>query len=482
MEPFQRFQRRFLSEQRRKTVWAGCTGLLAGIAVLLIARLCGRPLSGLVCVTVPALLCLLCAWAGYRGSKIPLREQAVRLDAAGLEERAVTMAENLKRETPMAVLQRRDAEEKLCSLPPERIKIAQPKKLISAAVFLLMLTLGLACAVWAQDSAKRTDMNSEQLALRQRMLELEAGIRESALSEAEKALLLEELNHLSAGAESMETALERMDSLEKLWEAFENARQLEEAQQHSFAGFLTRYELTRDLGVSILRASSDMMEEAVNGMAHHCVPDTLSPENTRALIDDIFRAGKDTEQKDMEFLDILLWNTLLDMAYSLQEALEMPPEEGTEAVLEAIGSKKAFLLELLFGDESQEQEKDKAAHAANDAAGSGNDSSKESAELTVSGVRAAGGAAGAGLGGAEEEKKRLTVTCYDPALDSGWQEDYVPGAPGPDGAPQRRPAREAAGQGLIPYDQVFGAYYADYLRQELPEEIQAAIAGYFDGL
>ena len=480
MQPFQRFHRRFLSEQLRSACWAGCAGLLGGIAVSLLLRLSGRQLPLPFGVALSAALCLICAWAGYRQARVPPGTQAARLDAAGLEERAVTMEENLTSQAPMARLQRLDAEEKLSALPPERVRIRQPKGLIIAAALLLLLTLGLSAAVWAQESAKPGETNPERLALRQRMLELEQTIRESALSEGEKALLLEELNRLSAAQEDPEASFQQMDSLEKLWEAFENARKMEEERQNSFAGLLTRYALTRDLGFAILRGSAQLLEDAFDGMARHCVPGALSPENTNALIEDIFRAGKDTEQKDLEYLDILLWNTLRDMAYTLQEALETPPEEGAETALKAIENTKAFLKELLFGEEAEKEEPSDAA--GDQSAASGDEENRDAAELTVSSVRAGGGAAGAGLGGGEEEKRRLTVLCYDPSQDTGRQADYIPGAPGPDGTPQRRPAREAAGQGLTPYDRVFGAYYAEYLRQELPEEIKEAAARYFDGL
>ena len=108
-------------------------------------------------------------------------------------------------------------------------------------------------------------------------------------------------------------------------------------------------------------------------------------------------------------------------------------------------------------------------------------SAAEDAELLLREERQ-DGLRGAGLGGGEEEKQRVTVLCYDPALDTQRRADYVPGAPGPDGTPQRQPASEGPGQGLTPYDRVLGAYYAEYLRQELPEDIRQAVGRYFDGL
>ncbi len=476
MRPFQRFQHRFSLERWMYSVATGAVVFLFCADVLLILRLLGiRPSF----VTAAAVLLLPCAGAMaavHLHWPVNEREQARRLDALGLEERAVTMVQYREEPGRMAALQREDTQRQLERLSPQKLPLRRPHTLVILACVLLAAGIALGFGVkTAQERPAERDPLEQTLWAK--ALELEQRIKDAQLSEEETQRLMALLAQLTEDNE-----LKLMEDLEKLEEALDTTL-LTEGKESSLAMILLRHPLTSALGRAILNLDAKAASEALNEMELACLPwrRSLDREQTAALIDTLDRVSLEMELQTFSMQDMNLHSLLAHLSVALEESLEQDDKEAMAAIQREFALIKKLMEDLLnVGEGGQTQE-----NAGREEEPSESQTRTEVQEITqtvITGFQTGNGAQGAGFGSGQTEQQWVSVPVFEPALDGEWDADYAPGMIDPDGALQRKLLQSEESPAIVPYDRVFGTYYAAYLEEDLDAELFNAAFAYFEGL
>ena len=465
MKALQRFIRQvWLERAARGLLVFGCC-LLAGACLCLGLYLLG--VSWYREAGLTWLLCSLAALGGWLARRPTQRQAAARADAMGLEERAVTMVQYAGENAFMAQLQRLDAEEKITALPMGKPLPLLSRRLWAICLALLVLTVVLSLAAQARWAERATE---DQRMLDGFLQDLEESIRASSLSEEEKKRLLEQLSRLGDAPETLEEQLQRMVELDELREEFLDAQLLESAPD-SLAALLLRYPALRELGRAILQGTRPALEGAFERLDRTLFTrqETLNRPAAGELLESLDFVRRSMELQAFDPLDLSVWRLLQGLGQGLENALAAQPGEDAQTARDILDITRVLMLQLLVGDgaEPTPQEEEEAPynnHAESGRTGAGDE---ESGEKSVVGLRVTGGSGGSGQGGGKRPQRPMTEKIYDPERAAS------------QGASETGQDPEEA---LVPYGEVYGLYYADYLEETLPEDIRETVAAYFDGL
>lgn len=292
-----------------------------------------------------------------------LRKVAERVDALGLEERAVTMLDMAGNDHYMAELQRNDTQATLEKVPADRLKMTIFKLPVAIACALLLIISALiivpnARGLFTPVPEINVDEVIDQLIedLRQEIEEAE-DVREEVKEELNQIV-----DDLEASLEGMESTQEKID---KITEVSEQVRdKIQEQQTHKQLGeALKEHENTEDLGEAIEKGDTEAVNDALAEIkdkieqAGQQSNESMSEElkNLASSIDQALdKAGKDGDE---------LTESLENLSSQLKDAAEKSDqgdkqaasEKTDEAISDAMQEINAALGEQM-GEEQLEQE------------------------------------------------------------------------------------------------------------------------------
>ena len=490
---------------RRMRLCAALQALAWGMAFGLLIRLVGhaavriggvRPsaaLHPLAALGGGALLSVLAYGLALRPTQY---DAARRLDEAGLEERIRTMAAHMGEDTPLLRAQRADARGHLAAFDARRfpIRVRWTPLLLCLALGAAVLSMRLVPSPVAdvQEQAER-----EEMRLMREMLEtLRAQIEQADLDDDERARLLEQLE--SAEGLIGEGTLEELAQITQA--TGEIAQEFDEIQMYkSWIYALTKYDSLRELAMAVLRRDAEQTSAVLFGMESDLLAlqsqeqlDTLMALKT--AIQTELEQGKPSDEEaylcyafdsfanDIESAAVYLYshlnpNTLIHGGFErLRSRLAM--YLSGEAELEEAEEDEET--RYVLGEDAERSEDEPDGQTA----AQGESEEGQAHRLLYSddpdGMR------GAGTGMRDAQHYADTEPLYEPTLDETRDAAYVPGAPDEDNLPQREPAPDTESSAAVPYDRVYGIYYARLLEQlrdgTLPEDAVGIIEAYFYAL
>lgn len=295
------------------TVWSIMTAVIvAGMASELLYRLVFRP---------------------------TLRKVAERVDALGLEERAVTMLDMAGNDHYMAQLQRDDTRVTLENVPADRLKMNIFKTPVAIACALLLVISALiivpnAIGLFTPVPVVNVDEVIDQLIedLRQEIEEAE-DVREEVKEELNQIV-----DDLEASLDGMASTQEKID---KITEVSEQIREkIQEQQTHIQLGeALKEHENTENLGEAIEKGDTEAVEDALE-----------------EIKDKIEQAGQESSESMSE--------ELKNLASSIDQALDKAGKEGDE-LTESLENLSSQLKDA--AEKSDQGDKEAASEKADEA-------------------------------------------------------------------------------------------------------------------
>ena len=270
-----------------------------------------------------------------------LRETAIRVDGAGLEERVITMIECAGRDDAIAGRQREDAKRALKTVDTKKVKIPFPKTpfIVLAAAAVVGICLMVTSTVHVNrvaDAQKEANSNSsvtqpeddEDRIIREMLEALRQTIDDAPVRDELKDILHKMVDDLEA-------SLKPEDSTEvKIAKISETAQKIhkiiqDELSKTTIAQELQKHETTRQLGKAIESEDIEKIEKAFKDMY-----DSIAPLAYEKKYDRLYQTAQDILQS-LEDADIkpddALAKALEDLAEAFLKAIEIPPpEEGEE--------------------------------------------------------------------------------------------------------------------------------------------------------
>ncbi|MDO5377181.1 MAG: hypothetical protein Q4G52_02495 [Clostridia bacterium] len=482
------------------------SGFLAGCAAELLFLLsmhafASQPRAS-VCLALFAAAGLLGAVLGYALCFRPtLRGAAGRLDAAGLEERIRTMVDCDPAATPLHRAQRADALSALTRFAPSRLSLRLPKRL-----FVLCLLGALAVAAVAALPYDRLSPvpleqpESEEMRLMREMLDsLRAQIEAANLEDEERNRLLAQLEEAGGAMLAGDGSLDQLAQITRA--VGEITQELEEIEMFkSWVYRLTAYENLKPLAEALLREDAERtsavlaeMEAGLLALSGQEQLDALmalktpiqeelaagEPDDSEAYLCYAF----DSFANDMESAAVYLYShlnpTLLIHSGFERMKSRMAMLLSGEAVLEEAEDSDDTLYVSRGGEDA-----DLSAESDSASAGGQGDGEGQAHQMLYSADP--DGRWGAGVGTREQQYHADAERLVEPSLIPELDGSYIPGARGEDGVAQLKPAPEEESEGSVPYDQVYGLYYAQLLDQiasyAIPEDAVEIVEAYFYGM
>lgn len=232
-----------------------------------------------------------------------LRAVAERVDAMGLEERAVTMLGMAGNDHYMAELQRQDTRVTLKEIPAERLPIRILKIPAAIACALLLVISALIIVPNATGLFTPPPVIDEDRIIEELIEDLRQEIEDA---EDVRDEVKEELNRI---VDELEESLEGMEStqekIDKITEVSEQIRdKIQSEQTHTQLGeALKEHENTENLGDAIEKGDTEAVKDALE-----------------EIQDKIEQAGKESNESMSE--------ELKDLAASIDQALDKAGQEG----------------------------------------------------------------------------------------------------------------------------------------------------------
>ena len=271
-----------------------------------------------------------------------LRDTAIRVDGAGLEERVITMIECADRDDAIAGRQREDAKQALKTVDAKKVKIPFPKTpfivLAAAAVvgICMMVTSTVRVNIIA-DAQKEANNNSsitqpeesnEDRIIREMLEALRQTIDEAPVRDELKQTLHKMVDDLEASFKPEDTTDMKIARISETAQKIHKMIQ-DELSKTTIAQELQKHETTRQLGKAIESEDIEKIEKAFKDMY-----DSIAPLAYEKKYDRLYQTAMDILQS-LEDADIkpddALAKALEDLAEAFLKAIEIPPPgEGEE--------------------------------------------------------------------------------------------------------------------------------------------------------
>lgn len=411
----------------------------------------------------------------------PARKKAARRmdELCGLD-RIATAMEFAESDGVLCRMQREDAAQRLAAINPKALRISLP---VPAAVVCLLL----GCAVLAvpyipQGTTERIrtriveafpglmPQESEETAALRRMIEdLRGEVESSDIKQTDKAALLARLDEiygrLSSGYVDIAILQEIRDAMNGMQETVK-----ELTPRDTYMAAMIEFESLRFLGEAIYDQNMDVVIMILESFGRQL-----------------------QEKKGMEQVD-----ALMSLAYDVNSSLAKPLRDNGQEQLRqgmmafAAGLETAAQMVYNGRDNAKiiEMSLDTIETYIRDYLGVPEEGERYDPYANKVYEQQAPNGSGISAGAVVREEKPLRRTeteyVYDPpkALKAS---GYVPGALDEHGEQQRIKAeqRERA-TGTVPYGEVYGAYYADYLGmlsdESFPQELRGVAEAYMNGL
>ena len=455
----------------RSVILAGMAVLPVWLSVSVLWRVWG--MGGFLLAYMPWIAAAAAALLYLLKYRPTLMETGCRLDAAAkLENRVGTMVEYAENESVLARMQREETIERLKNVPASALRITWSRRAV--LVCLVLIALIVTVMHMPQSVMDKlpfaVKMESEEvLMVRGKIEALRATIEGSELKEADRDRLLSQLDVLLERMASGRAELSALQEIRQMMEDMEKTV-VELTPRDTYAAAMLEFESLRPLGEAIFKKNMDVVRLVFDNIRFN-LHQAEGMEQVNMLMSLVYEINGSLAKPLRDNSQDILRQGMMMMAGGLESAAEMVynRRDNTQMIDMAIDNAQEFVREYL-GVPAQEERYDPYADAA-----------KERANTPVKPKV---------YPGAAQPVRELTPAetehVYDPP-EGVFRSGYVPGEEDENGNVQRIIApKEMTGSGTVPYGEVYGAYYAQYLKDKnagsIPPELDEAIEAYFNGI
>lgn len=467
------FMIRLAAESAVRSAMAG--GLIA-LPVWLVMAVYGRFTGGGVHAAQ-----MFALWAAVAAAFFVLRYRptrralARRLDeAAGAKDRISTMVEFEGQDSALHELQREDAIRCLGLLSPSclRLRFSMPAALACACLGVLIACVPLVPqSVVALLPVEQPQESEEAAMLREKIHELRAQIGSSELEESDKERLLAQADALLAQLDAGRLDIAALQSVREMMEQTSQTV-VELTPRDTYAAAMLEFESLRALGEAIFKKNMDVVNLVFDNIRYQ-IAQKEGTEQVNALMDLVYDINASLAKPLRDNSQENLRQGMMMLAGGLETAAQMAlgRRDNAQTIETAIDGAKTYIREFL-GVASDEDRYDPYDEIRAQRAGQ---PTQYSAVYTK-------GAAVTEIQLSPSETEHV----YDPPQGVK-RSSYVPGGTDASGAVQRIAApKEESQDGTVPYGTVYGAYYAQYLKQAadgvIPQALEETVEAYFNGI
>ena len=430
--------------------------------------------------------CMLLAWVLLFAALYLLRyrptqkKMAARLDALCGMDRVATAVAFSSQDGVLYRLQREDTAQRLSAIDAGALRVKIP--FVSGAICLVLAALLFAVPMIPENVTQRVrgavlqavpglerQESEEVIALRAMMEGLRSEVEAGEFKDADKAMLLNRLDELLArlgeGYADIAALQEIRTSMDGMLETVK-----ELTPRDTYMAAMIEFESLRFLGEAIFDQNMDVVKMILESMGRQ-LHEKQGMEQMNALMDLVYDINASLAKPLRDNAQDQLRQGMMMFAGGLENAAEMVynRRDNTKMIDTSLDTIETYIRDYLGVPEEGERYDPFANRVYEQTTKSGGGSSAAAA--------------------AEQEKELSpseTQYVYDPpkALKAS---SYAPGALDERGEQQRIQAEERERPtGAVPYGGVYGAYYADYLRQlsdeGFPQELREAAEAYMNGL
>ena len=397
------------------------------------------------------------------------KDTARMMDAAGFQDRAVTMLDYATQDTPMVQLQRTEALVAADQIDPNRIHRHPSVPLVCLCSVLVLA--GLLLNITEPTPTLEEEPIRGDTELRAAMRQ---DIMLSDLPEEIKQQLLADLNSLSPEDENERAQIELLADIDALTLDIHEQQAAELLSAENFGALMMKLPEWQALGQAFLLQNALDAHAAMR--AHEAaavVHRTLNVEYAHKLIDSLDQLVVSAGELELEPPEKAMEAILSRLGDGLRGALDAEDAPMAAALGSyVLESADAQIQELLNPGGATRGDEENRHH----------NEDEEEHGLVVTGLLNAGGGTGITgqpLSGAQEATQGSEL-CYEPSIDKTITRNYIPGRLNTDGTRQRViPDNEAP---LVPYGEVLGKYFAEILEKDLPEDLLNLLKSYYYSL
>lgn len=462
---------------------AGCMSGVVVLPVWLILALV-RQIFGAGTKQLPAWMAL--AWAltfaalyglFYRPTK---QKIARRLDALCGMDRIATAIEFSENDGVLCRLQREDAVRSLASTEKRNLRIALPVPAMAACVILAVLIASIpqippsvteSIRGYAEEAIPglRREESEEAAALREMIQTLRGEVESGSLKETDKAALLARLDEMIV---RLDEGYADIAALQEIRLAMDGMQQtvMELTPRDTYMAVMIEFESLRLLGEAIYDQNMDVVKMILDSFGRQ-LHEKEGMEQVNALMSLVYDINASLAKPLRDNGQEQLRQGMMMFAGGLESAAQMVynNRDNTKMIDTALDTAETYIRDYLGVPEEGERYDPYANKAYEQGTQSGS---------------------GASDGAVVQEENPLSRTetefVYDPpkALKAS---SYAPGALNERGEEQRIKAENRERPtGAVPYGEVYGPYYAEYLRQlsdeAFPQELRDTAEAYMNGL
>ena len=401
------------------------------------------------------------------------RAVAARLDALGLQDRTTAMVEFSGEDGVLYRLQREDAARKLQDISPKALRMSISKALVS--VFLVLAALLVAAylvsdSVVARIPGVQVQESEEVVLLRGKIEELRAAVESGELKEADKQKLLAQLDILLEQTKTGRMELTALQEVRRMMEVM-SATVVELTPRDTYAAAMLEFESLASLGEAIFKKNLDVVTLVFDGFAYQ-LTQYKDAQQVSVIMDLVYDINGSLAKPIRDNSQESIRQAMMALAGGLETAAEMvySHRDNTQMIERSLYYAEESIREFLGAGEQQEERYDPYAKTPEELAAM--PPPKYSAAMKIQTVT--------------EPLPTETEHVYNPP-DSVFMGSYKPGVADGQGNVQRILApRDEAQDGTVPYGEVYGTYYAGYLKARgedaIPQELEDLAEAYFNGI
>ena len=454
-------RRMVLEAAIRAVVSAGLIVLPVGIAGGVVLRAMRE--NALLWACVPggwALLALL--FYGLR-DRPTLKQVARRVDEMTGGDRVGTMVEFAHSDATLCRLQRADTLERLGGVNPSALPV---RICVPALVVCMALLAGAAVVALLPDRAfaglpfAAKQESEESRMLYEKVEQMRQNVENSALSDDQKAELLDRLAQMEAQIASGEMDISMLTEIARQMETWSTAED-QLPPLTAYAQALLEQESLRPLGEAILTQDMEAVRKALCDMGENLTALTGN-DQVNALMGIVYDIGDTLRRPVADEGQAKLTHTMVVLSGDLESvaAMKYGRQDTAAAISDALKKAENGIAAFLDGDQAYEESEKEELRPEN--------RSKFTESQSADAVKL----------------PSETQYVYDPP-QAARTDGYVPGETDASGNPQRILApQDESLDGTVPYGQVLSRYYAAYLEEldTLPQALLEEMETYFDGL
>lgn len=476
------FHRRMIAEAAiHSLAWAAAAGI--GMAMLVTAGLHGFTLGARLGLLLGiGLGSGVAVWAAALWRMWPtMKKTAHRLDALGLKERVSTLYARRESNHLMDELQREDAQACLERIDPGKLRVTLPWRQLGICLCALLIMMGMAHLPYglllSQKAKEQAVMSEERQKIEALLAQMREQVENAALSEEERAALMEQIAMLSEMMAQSDSELTALAQLEKASEEM-NALLEVMKREESFLGGLMKANCLYKLALAIVSEQEDQVVMAFDDLESWILHETgkARKERLQEIVTGIEEAQTQMAEDAADGFYVPLFN---QMARGFQRVIwtdfdaadEIEEIRGTLDEAETLICQAFSALTAQNPEQSSAEEEESSGSTASAAGGGaptddqsqGSDTAAGFGDMLYQGGSKGVSVPGTRLGGRQDETAELV---YEPSLDTRRANSSV------------IPEEESV---LVPYSDVYGEYYARMLEEseQMPEDIQKKVNAYF---